>query len=327
MKVEARAAKSELPVRDPANGKVTDETEEPTPKVRTITGHVRDLKGRPVVGVRMYVNPRPGEPFERFDSAATDRDGMFLLNGLPRRPLQINLSYGVLNIQTEALGPERDQVEFTYLHGPDTRVRTQPAPADDEPIPPELRERLTFVDLDRRGNDFLADGPGGNGNDLDRLPRGIHRLGDVYFRIGEKMVHVRGGLRLDLPHSVKGIPVQARADRVHFLHATQGGRDPGTLIGAYVLRYSDGTSEQVPIVYGRNIANWWSFPIKDDPTEAESPWTGSNDVTDHNPGIKVRLFAITWTNPHPEREIAALDVLSSGNDCDPFLAAVTLSRR
>ena len=62
-------------------------------------------------------------------------------------------------------------------------------------------------------------------------------------------------------------------------------------------------------------------------TEAESPWTGSNDVTDHNPGIKVRLFAITWTNPHPEREIAALDVLSSGDDSDPFLAAVTLSRR
>ena len=87
MKVEARAAKSELPVRDPAKGKVTEEMEEPTPKVRTITGHVRDPKGRPVVGVKVYVNPRPGEPFERFDSAATDRDGMFLLNGLPHLAL------------------------------------------------------------------------------------------------------------------------------------------------------------------------------------------------------------------------------------------------
>jgi hypothetical protein len=141
------------------------------------------------------------------------------------------------------------------------------------------------------------------------------------------MVHVHGRMRLDLPRSVKGIPVQAWADRIHFLHATQGGRDPGTLIGAYVLRYTDGTSEQVPLVYGRNIANWWSFPRKDDPTEAETPWTGSNDVTDHNPRLKVRLFAITWTNPHPEKEITAFDVLSSGDDCDPFQAAVTLSRR
>ena len=271
--------------------------------------------------------PQPGRPFERFDSAATDRDGLFLLNGLPRRPLQINLKNGGFKIQTEALPPERDQVEFTYSLGPDPRDRTKPAPAQDEQIPPGLRERLTFVDLDRRGNDFLADGPGGNGNDLNRLPRGIHKLGDVYFRIGEKMVHVQGGMRLDLPRSVKGIPVQARADRVHFLHATQGGRDPGTLIGAYVLRYTDGTSEQVPLVYGRNIANWWSFPRKDDPTEAETHWTGSNDMTDLNPRLKIRLFAVTWTNPHPEKEITAFDVLSSGNDCDPFLAAVTLSRR
>jgi hypothetical protein len=322
-----KVATRELPVRDLAEGKVTEEAEKPIPKVRTITGHVRDPKGRPLVGVSVYVDFTPGAPFERFDSAATDRDGMFLLNGLPRQPLQINLQYGGLKIQTEALRPDRDQFEFTYSLGPDPRDRTQPAPAQDEPIPPGLRERLTFVDLDRRGNDFLADGPGGNGNDLDRLPRGIHRLGDVYFRIGEKMVHVQGGMRLDLPRSVKGIPVQARADRVHFLHATQGGRDPGTLIGAYLLRYADGTSEQVPLVYGRNIANWWSFPRKDDPTEDESPWTGSNDVTDHNPRLKIRLFAFTWTNPHPEKEITAFDVLSSGNDCDPFLAAVTLSRR
>jgi RNA polymerase sigma factor (sigma-70 family) len=326
-KVAARAVKRELPVRNPAKGKVTEEEEEPAPKVRTITGHVRDPKRRPLVGVSVYVNPRPGGPFERFDSAATDRDGMFLLNGLPRRPIQINLSYGGLRIHTEDLPTERDQVEFTYPLGPVPRDRTQPALAHDEPIPQGLRERVTFVDLDRRGNDFLADGPGGNGNDLDRLPRGIHRLGDVYFHIGEKMVHVRGRMRPDLPSSVKGIPVRARADRVHFLHATQGGKDPGTLIGAYLLRYADGTSEQVPLVYGRNIANWWSFPIKDDATEAKTHWTGSNDVTDLNPGVIIRLSAITWTNPHPEREITALDVLSSGNDCDPFLAAMTLSRQ
>ena len=168
---------------------------------------------------------------------------------------------------------------------------------------------MTFVDLDRRGNDFLADGPGGNGNDPHRLPRGIHKLGDVYFRIGEKMIHIQGGTRLDLPRSVTGIPVQARADRVHFLHVTQGGKAPGTLIGAYVLRYADGTSEHIPLVYGRNIANWWSFPRKDNPTEAEAAWTGST-MADYNPRLKeVRLFAITWTNPHPEREITALDVL------------------
>ena len=130
MKVATRAAKTELPVRDPAKGKVTAKAAEPAPKVRTIRGHVRDPKGRPLVGVSVYVNPQPqpGEPFERFDSAATDRDGMFVLNGLPRRPLQINLRHGGPRIQTEALPADRDQVEFTYSLGPDPRDRTQPRP-------------------------------------------------------------------------------------------------------------------------------------------------------------------------------------------------------
>ena len=45
-----------------------------------------------------------------------------------------------------------------------------------------------------------------------------------------------------------------------------------------------------------------------------------------NKGLQVRLFAQTWTNPHPEKEIATLDVLSTGTLCDPFLVAVTLEK-
>ena len=129
MKVAVRAAKRELPVRARARAKVAEEAAEPAPKVRTVTGHVRDPQGRPVVGVSVYVNrqPQPGAPFEQFDSAATDREGMFILNGLPRRPLQINLNHSGSRIQTEALPPERDQVEFTYSLGPDPRDPTQPA--------------------------------------------------------------------------------------------------------------------------------------------------------------------------------------------------------
>jgi len=50
----------------------------------------------------------------------------------------------------------------------------------------------------------------------------------------------------------------------------------------------------------------------------------SSDVTDLNPGSIIRLFATTWANPHPEKEVATLDILSAGTECDPFLVAVTL---
>ena len=46
-------------------------------------------------------------------------------------------------------------------------------------------------------------------------------MGDVYFRIGEMMVHVQGQMRPELPRAIKGIKVQAHGNRLHILHATQ----------------------------------------------------------------------------------------------------------
>jgi len=99
------------------------------------------------------------------------------------------------------------------------------------------------------------------------------------------------------------------------------------LIGAYIIRYADETTERIPIIYGRTLVNWFDFPgRKEEPAEARVAWTGSNDSIDLNPGFKIRLLATSWTNPHPEKEIATLDVLSAGTACDPFLVAVTLER-
>jgi RNA polymerase sigma factor (sigma-70 family) len=301
------------------------EAKAPAPKLRTVTGHVRDPQGRPVSGVAVYVNPEPGA--EQFDSAATDRDGLFMLSGLPRRPLQINLKRPSFQFQTEALPAERDAVEWTYRAEPDARSKRQVTPTEDEPVPPGLRQRLTFVDLAPRGNDTLADGPGGGGNDLNRLPRGVHKMSDAYFRIGEMMVHVQGQMGPELPRAVKGIKVQAQGNRLHILHATQYVVTPSTMIGAYLVHYTDGSTERIPIVYGRDLVNWWSFrAIKEEPTGGRLAWTGSSDSTDMNPGIKVRLFTTTWSNPHPEKEVATLDMLSAGTACDPFLVAITLER-
>jgi len=314
----------------PAKLKVQQEAKALDPDIRIVTGRVRDAQGRPLTGISVYVNPEPRAPganVERFDSAATDRDGMFVISGLPRRPLQINLNRPAFRIQTEALPADRDRVEFTFRLDPDAQAKYQSSPSTDEPMPPELRQRLTFVDLDPQGNDLLADGPGGSGNDLNRLPRGVHKLGDAFYRVGEMMVHVQGQMRPELPRAIKGIKVQARGRVLHILHATQYGADAGTLIGAYIIHYADGATERIPIIYGRTLVNWFDFPArKEEPSEARFAWTGSNDSIDLNPGFKVRLLAKSWTNPHPEKEIATLDVLSAGTACDPFLVAVTLER-
>jgi hypothetical protein len=300
------------------------------PKVRTVTGRVRDLQGRPLAGVSIGVSidfPAPDGRFEDFGHPATDRDGLFIFPDLPRRPLRIILGHPGYRNQTEDLPADRDEAQWTFGLIPDSEAKGRPGPPQDEPIPPGHRARLTFIDLDPRGTDDLIDGPGYTSNDLSRLPRGIHKLGETYFRIGEEMVHVQGRMRTDLPQSVKGIAVGARGRVLHFLHAAQYAAEPGEMIGAYVVHYADGTSEQIPLVCGRHLVDWWAFDrSSSEPTEAKVAWTGSNDNTDQNKGLKIRLFDFAWTNPHPEKEIATLDVLSAGKQPDPFLVAVTLER-
>jgi hypothetical protein len=70
----------------------------------------------------------------------------------------------------------------------------------------------------------------------------------------------------------------------------------------------------------------WGRGFQEVPTAARVAWTGPNDTTEMNKGLQVRLFALTWTNPHPEKEIAALDFISTGTLCDPFLVAATLEQ-
>ena len=57
------------------------------------------------------------------------------------------------------------------------------------------------------------------------------------------------------------------------------------------------------------------------PTGAKVAWTGANESAG-----QIRLFDLAWTNPHPEKEITTLDMLSADKECDPFLVAVTIVR-
>ena len=76
----------------------------PDANLRTVTGRVRDSHGRPLFGVSVMlletVHLKPGmmlaDPLsESFDTAMTDREGTFILQGLPQGELQFNLTGGL----------------------------------------------------------------------------------------------------------------------------------------------------------------------------------------------------------------------------------------
>ncbi len=123
-----------------------------------------------------------------------------------------------------------------------------------------------------------------------------------------------------LPDRVSGIKLERKCQRISFLHAAgPGGRaSDGTRIGSYVVRYADGETIEIPIVYGEDLRSWWVFP--GEPPEAAH---ASVSWTTQSAGTPVRLFSRVWENPNPNRSIASVDVVGRMARQGLFLAGIT----
>jgi hypothetical protein len=188
-----------------------------------------------------------------------------------------------------------------------------------------------LIDLTPYFNASLAaswHGGGGISNHLAELPRGVHAFAGTDFDV-RGLIQVTGGAqeyagRVFLKQ-VNGIRVGRKLTRLQFLHAVQGeGPEDGTRVGHYLIHFTNGRSEEIPIIYGRDARDWWEHP--DSPvgvTDAVIAWKGSN------PGVVaagmrgIRLFKRTWSNPSPEVEVASIDFVAEHNQAHPFLVALT----
>jgi RNA polymerase sigma factor (sigma-70 family) len=306
------------------------------PEGRTVTGQVLDADGRPLVGVTIAARVITERSTNTVTTVVSDSQGIFIAKGLPGGEVtMVAMRLGGVRSGdplTQIVPGDRSTVEFSF--GPalpaDAQFPGQPAPATDEPIPPAVKDRLTFVNLDPNANKFLADGPGSQGDDLNRLTQGIHALDGVYYRIGEKMIHIRAKAAPGLPDMVSGIAVSARADRIQILHTARGEAPLGAEVAVYTVRYTDGSSERIPAVYGRDLGDWFSSTRHAliTPTHARVAWIGANDMADRMPGnqIKIHLFGVSWKNTHPDRVIATIDVASTSTKSELVLVGITLER-
>jgi hypothetical protein len=189
--------------------------------------------------------------------------------------------------------------------------------------------KFTPLDLQSKANHRLADDlHETQGNHLGTVPTGMQQLEGVNYRIGPKFIHMRGVHAMDMPEKVEGIKVDAKFERLHILHTTGYGEGDdavadGTEIGSYVVHYADDTTEKIPIVYGEDLRDWWENPDRSDVKRAKVAWTGTNPAAE-GMGRKIRLFAVAWKNPHPDKEVKSIEIVSKGGECDPFVIAMTL---
>jgi WD40 repeat protein len=215
------------------------------------------------------------------------------------------------------------------------RIRDYSPPVRDPGTPPELIDLSVFYNASLSAPWH----PGPSGNHLAELPRGVQTFAGTRFDV-RGLVQVTGrpfleGLEflqsgptegfISYPKRVGGIPISRKLDRLQILHAVQGEQAPdGTRVGHYLVRYANGRSEEIPIIYGRDARDWHELP--DAPvgvTDAVIAWKGNNPAAKQAGNRGIRLFKSTWTNPAPDNEVATVDFVAEHVSTCPFLVALT----
>jgi hypothetical protein len=208
-------------------------------------------------------------------------------------------------------------------------------------------EKFTFVNLKPYANQKRADnfGSGREGNNLKALPpRGLTCEG-VNFKIGEGVIQLGSRLLKEpKPNKVEGIKVGQACAKIHILHATGYGNgqtigedgkegDPlfipdGTRIAEYQIRYADGGTATVPVVYGQDVRDWWFVEKAKGVTRGKVAWQGENELTKEF-GCKIRLYLTSWDNPHPAKKVASISYVKTQEDSPaaPFCVAITLEAK
>jgi hypothetical protein len=210
-------------------------------------------------------------------------------------------------------------------------VSQLPAP----PIPKGAK--FTSISLKDKANQSFMDNFHGDaaGNNLKDFPQGEQKFGDIPFTIGEKCMQLSSKIVSNFPEKIEGISVNLKCDKLHILHATGYGGGPnaedsaghckdGTEIGEYIVRYEDATTEKIPIVYGKDVRDWFFVQDEKDPDRSKVVWKGENENSKQY-NAKLRVYLTAWTNPKTDKKIKTIDFVSFGDKtpCAPFCLGLT----
>jgi hypothetical protein len=83
-------------------------------------------------------------------------------------------------------------------------------------------------------------------------------------------------------------------------------KDPPVVV-RYVVWYADGMTEAIPVRLGVGIDHWIASAAKG-LRQASVGWTAPLAATGASEVRQAVVYTMPWTNPHPEKAIASVDV-------------------
>lgn len=188
---------------------------------------------------------------------------------------------------------------------------------------------------------------GGPDNDMRDFPRGRQTLagGVVYDLLDPDKLNGNGVLALAgtkdrdvLPSAMKNIPVGRKADRLYFLHNAAWG-NPGF---TYRVYYKEDLDKWIPgqpdpfvdvvVRPDVDIDDWYFAGMIErgnrQLTGATIAWSGETKAS-RSQNQRVGVYQLAWDNPHPQKTIAKIDILSPGKvgGGQLFVFAITAATR
>lgn len=146
---------------------------------------------------------------------------------------------------------------------------------------------------------------------LDKLPLPGVRVGAVEFRIAEydhlpAAVSVKSRLAPGLPNESAAVPVNLKASKLYFLHSTVSAVEKfKKQVAAYRVRYADGETVEVPVLFGVGIGALMSAANFDLAPLHALAVPGSDGAVGH-------IWYQTWNNPKPDKTIESVTLVGSG---------------
>ena len=191
-------------------------------------------------------------------------------------------------------------------------------------IEPEIPDYFVTLPLNEAATRPLKDnaaheGWSGQGgiNDMSTLPSGILQCAGVPFQVTERGILLQGTETPDFPETsgLMEFEEPMSLDTFYFLQTGVWGTSNGNVVATYHVYYEDGSEEDIPVHYFRDVADWWKgFNV----SNAKIAWTGPNMG-----GQPVCVYMMRAANPHPERKVTALELVSANTQCTLALIAIT----
>ena len=128
-------------------------------------------------------------------------------------------------------------------------------------------------------------------NNLKDLKPGKQKLGAVTYEIGDGILQLGSKLVLEKPEKFEGIKIGRTANKLHFLQGAGFSTADDTVVGKYVVHYTDKSTAKIEIVYGKDVVDWWAYPDKDAPTRSKIVWEGENEASKE---FKAKIRLYTW---------------------------------